>query len=446
MATNSMTQRLIVGLMMAITLLWLLATALGLSVMEEEYGEMFDGALQETAERLVPLVVDDLSRNDSMDAPQQLQNVSKGPGREYLIYQVRNADGNVLIHSHDAPNSPFAVALRTGFSDDKNYRYYTSSNIDGTIFVQVADAFENRREALVESGFALFIPILALLPLSLAVIWVIVRRTLAPVTELRTQIETKDSGNMEAIKPVMLPRELQPIAVSVNTLLERLRQALDAEREFTANSAHELRTPIAGALAQTQMLVAEIGNHPGNHRAAQIEASLFKLRHLAEKLLQLSRAQSGIGVSDRSVDLVPVLDLLVEDFKRAMPDPQRLVFNRPIPGELIGFYNEDAFGIAMRNLIENAIVHGDSKSPVELWLEEKGRLRVVNSGPVYSPSEISKLTRRFQRGETSSSGSGLGLSIAERFLSQMNAKMEIRSPATDRENGFEVIVTWETDK
>ena len=90
-------------------------------------------------------------------------------------------------------------------------------------------------------------------------VWLIVRRALRPVDVLRQAIAAKDGGNMAPMIRRALQSELRPIARSVNLLLDRLRSALDAEREFTANSAHELRTPIAGALAQTQRLSTSSG-------------------------------------------------------------------------------------------------------------------------------------------------------------------------------------------
>lgn len=172
-----------------------------------------------------------------------------------------------------------------------------------------------------------------------------------------------------------LPRELQPIAISVNLLMMRLKTALEAEREFASNSAHELRTPIAGALAQTQMLISELGDSANRHRAGQIEASLIKLSHLAEKLLQLSRAEAGIGISDRIMDLNQVLDMVLLDFWRSMSDPERLVLHRPEGPRLIGPFSEDAFAIVLRNLIENALLHGRKDEPVEVSLDGEGRVR-----------------------------------------------------------------------
>ncbi|AYD03571.1 ATP-binding protein [Neorhizobium sp. NCHU2750] len=444
-AAPSMTRRLIVWLTLVVTFLWLLAVGLGLVVMEEELAEIFDGTLQDTAERLVPLVVDDLSqRGMPGDAPQQLQTASSSGDHEYLTYQVRDPSGRVLIRSHDAPEQPFETPLKPGFWKDATYQFYTATSEDKQILVQVADAFANRDEALQQGAKALFLPLLLLIPVSVIATWLVVRRAVRPVGDLRREIETKDGGNMEPIDATMLPRELQPIAVSVNLLMTRLRTALDAEREFTSNSAHELRTPIAGALAQTQMLITELTDSANRYRAGQIEASLTRLSHLAEKLLQLSRAEAGIGVADKPADLGHVLEMVMTDFWRSMAEPKRLLLHRAADAALVGPFNEDAFAIVVRNLIENALVHGKADEPVEVFLENGGPVRVVNGATPMTENELYAIRKRFSRGRTEAAGSGLGLSIVERLLGQMNGRLVLLSPASNRSDGFEARVYLES--
>ncbi len=117
-------------------------------------------------------------------------------------------------------------------------------------------------------------------------------------------------------------------------------------------------------------------------------------------------------------------------------------FHREAGALLEGSYSEDAFAIVLRNLIENALLHGRPDKSVDIRLEKKGEVRIINGAAALTPDELATIRKRFGRGATASPGSGLGLSIAERLLRQMNARFEVLSPAQDREDGFEVVVRF----
>ncbi|KAA6474509.1 HAMP domain-containing protein [Agrobacterium rhizogenes] len=437
---TSITRRLIAALTGTVVVFWLIAVGIGVYVVNHELSETFDGALQETAERLMPLVVDDLANRDPSSDPQSLEELNKGLNREYLTYQVLDASGQVILHSHDAPPIAYEVPLKIGFHNTPKYRIYTESSMNGTIFLHVADAFKNRREASRESGVALLWPLLALIPASILAIWFAVGRSLRPIDRLRSDIATKDGGNMVPLESDTLPRELQPIARSVNLLLERLRSALEAEREFTANSAHELRTPIAGALAQTQRLIAELPAGPLVERAGRIETSLSNLGRLAEKLLQLSRAQAGIGTGDKPVDLMAVIETIIGDYDRDTGTAGRILLESNPDETLIRNVDIDAFAIVMRNLIENALIHGPTDDEVTVKVDGDV-IRILNGGHALSLEELAGLKKRFWRGKTKASGSGLGLAIAERIVGQIGGRLDLLSPAAGREDGFEARIT-----
>jgi two-component system OmpR family sensor kinase len=268
----------------------------------------------------------------------------------------------------------------------------------------------------------------------------IVRRFLAPIDRLRREIANKDSGNLAPIIGDTMPRELLPIARSVNLLLGRLRSAIEAEREFTANSAHELRTPIAGALAQTQRLKAELPPGPLHVRAGKIETSLFNLGRIAEKLLQLARAESGIAPSNKTSDLTEIIDALIADYDRDEQTTGRI--ERHYKGaSLKRMIDIDVFAILMRNLIENALLHGAADEPIAISLEGQDTIRIVNGGDVVPPDELDSLKRRFRRGRMRTAGSGLGLAIAERIVTQIGGRLDLLSPASGRSDGFEARVT-----
>src|SRR5690606_9193130 len=135
----------------------------------------------------------------------------------------------------------------------------------------------------------------------------------------------------------------------------------EAERSFTANSAHELRTPLATALAQVQRLEQELPSGTQQHKARQIEDTLRSLSRLSEKLMQLAKAEGGRLVADTPQDLVPVLALVVDELRRTVQVPLKLDLpeGRPVSSSL----DPDAFAILVRNLIDNALKHGAADQP-----------------------------------------------------------------------------------
>ncbi|WP_137128712.1 sensor histidine kinase [Rhizobium sp. FY34] len=435
-SARSISTTFILWLSAGLCLFWLLAVGLGLSVMREEFGEIFDSSLQETAERLVPLVVDDLYLREDQPGPRRVTALVESAPDEYLTYQVRGADGRVLIHSHNVSPEAYDAPLVPGFWSDEKHRIFTVSAVSGSVFVQVADSLDHRREAALEGGTALLLPILVLLPLSIAAIWWIVRRVLAPVDQLRLAIAEKDEGNLSAIALIDLPRELQPILHSVNSLMGRLTSALEAERQLTANSAHELRTPIAGAAAQVQLLLDELDDAPQAARAREVERALKKLSALNEKLLQLARAEAGIGLAAEPSDLTPVARLLVEEFNRSSIARDRIRLycdggkapNWPV--------DPDAFAIVLRNLVENALLHGLQGAMVDVEIDAKG-CRVTNRAELLSPEKLSEIRKRFARANDRAPGSGLGLAIADRLMDQMGGRLDLQS--LTRANGETVL-------
>jgi two-component system, OmpR family, sensor kinase len=421
--SGSIAKQLIIWLSAALFLFWLLAVGLGVSVMREEFGEIFDSSLQETAERLVPLVVDDLYLREDATTPRKLTALRGSVPDEYLTYQVRDADGRVLMHSHNVTSDPYPAPLTPGFWEDETKRIFTVSAVSSSLFVQVADSLDHRREAALEGMTALLMPILVLLPITIAAIWWIVRRALLPVDRLRAEIAMKDSGNLSPVALDGLPKEILPISQSVNVLLSRLTAALEAERELTANSAHELRTPIAGARAQVEVLLEELPEGSAREHAKRADGALRRLAALNEKLLQLSRAEAGIGAGRETNDLVPIVDMLVDEFNRSGPLQGRIRYHRGTDDHLRWPADPDAFAIVLRNLIENAGLHGLGQAPIDVFVEDGQSVRVTNASPALSDAELSHLRQRFARGNDRAPGSGLGLAIADRMVTQMGASL-----------------------
>lgn len=442
MRAPSMIGRLMFSVTAVVVIFWIAAAAGGILVMRSELAEIFDSSLQETTERLTPLILDDLARRDQSQSAMSLE-VRSPSSRQYLTYQARDGSGQTLLHSSEINSEPFPAPLNAGFWEDDEARYFTVATKENSLFVQVADQLKNRREAINEAALALLLPVLVLIPLSLYIIRMVSRRAVNPVGDLRQAIGQKDSGDLTPVEISNLAVELQPIVHSVNLLMKRVRSSLEAERTFTSNSAHELRTPIAGALAHAQLLKNEVKNATARSRVDQIEGSLHKLMRLVEKLMQLARAEANITIAATATDLLPVLDIIVQDFQRADPLNPRLQYERHPDSTLIRMINEDAFAIMMRNLIENALIHGDHNQPVIVRVRDNSTIQVTNHGVILSDTELNAVKQRFSRGSTKSAGSGLGLPIVIELADQMKAALRLASPADGERDGFLAEVRFE---
>jgi two-component system OmpR family sensor kinase len=231
--------------------------------------------------------------------------------------------------------------------------------------------------------------------------------------------------------------ELQPIAEALNQLLARLDKAFTAERSFAANAAHELRTPLAGALAQIQRLRQTSTDPESARRASEAEATLKRLTRLSERLMQLARAEGARLLVDVPRDLRPVLRLVAGDFDQGA-DAGRVELSLPgaaVPSDV----DPDAVAIIARNLIENALRHGKA-GPIDVVLNLDGTLCVANDGPPVPPADLAALSGRFVRGKDAGVGSGLGLAIVHTIAERIGTPLRLTSPLAGRDTGFSACI------
>ncbi|WP_222564446.1 sensor histidine kinase [Novilysobacter antarcticus] len=435
---GSLQKQLVYGLTLGIVVLWLVATALSGLIVQRRLDDAFDDAMQGAAQRILPLAVLDIINREDPPTQQRVAPLNALPGQ--VAYLVRDREGTILLQSHDADPGVFGPPDMLGFSTTATHRLYGASALRDTVFLQLAEPLAYRRKAARDATVALLLPLLLLVPASLLGVWLYVRFRLRSVRSYRRAVEARGVGDLSPIHTELLPLEIRPSADAVNSLIDRLRRALETERRFTANSAHELRTPLAAALAQVQRLRREAADGPLQARAGQIEASLRELSRLAEKLMQLAKAEGGSVLAEEPQDLVLLLTHVVDDLQRAAAVPIRLVL--PSTGPVLSPIDADAFAILARNLIENALKHGAPGHPIDVDLSKSARLTVINAGEVLDPAELAQLTGRFIRGRGRAQGYGLGLAIVTTIADAAGARLTLASPATGRPDGFEVSVQF----
>lgn len=437
----SLQGRLGLSVGVALTVLWLLAATVTAVIVRGELDEVFDSALRETAERILPLAVTDIVGREDQGVTQRLARIREHS--EFFTYVVQDDEGRILLQSHAADPAVFPPWGGRGFRQTATHRLYSDAALQDTIRITVAEPLTHRASVAREIQMGLGLPLLIVLPVALAAIILAVRFSLDPLRRFRSRLEARGARDLSQVPAEGLPTEIGPLAETLNGLLARLREAFEAERSFAANAAHELRTPLAGAIAQAQRLQSETSDPAAGARASEIEATLKRLTRLSERLMQLARAEGGRLRVDQSADLRAIARIVVDDIRREGA-PGRIALNLP-DAAVMSDIDPDAFAILCRNLVENALRHGAENLAVDVTLTTDGRLAVANDGPVVPREMLGRLTARFERANADALGSGLGLAIVAAIAERIGSSLVLQSPRPGAESGFEASVMLPTN-
>jgi two-component system, OmpR family, sensor kinase len=434
---RSLQARLALSLGVLLTFLWIAAASVTGFLVHHEIDEVFDSALQETAQRLLPLAVIEIVGREDIGNTQRLGAIRAHD--EFFTYIVRDAEGRVLLQSHAAEPEIFPAYDGTGFRQTESHRFFNDDALQGSIRITVAEPLEHRAAVARQIQIGLGVPLFVVIPVALLAIALAVGASLSPLRRFRERLEARNARDLSPVPADDLPSEIAPMAATLNALLARLNAAFDAERSFAANAAHELRTPLAGAIAQAQRLQAETDDPAARSRAGDIEATLKRLTRLSERLLQLARAEGGRLRLDRASDLRDVARIVIDDIGHgALPGRIALTLpEQPVMSDL----DPDAFAILFRNLVENALRHGSNTAPVTVDLTAGGTLTVANDGAVVPAETLARLTTRFERASPHGDGSGLGLAIVAAIVNRIGGALVLQSPRPGQDSGFEARVT-----
>lgn len=434
---RSLQRRLLLSLGALLSVLWIGAASVTAILAGHAMEKVFDSALQETAQRILPLAVADVLGREEEGVTQRLAEIREHD--EFLTYAVRDAQGRILLLSHHADQGIFPGWSGAGFRQSATHRFYSEEALQGSVRLTVAEPLAHRTLVARELQMGLGLPLLIFLPVALLAIALAVRTSLKPLYRFRDRLAARGARDLSRVPADELPAEVAPVADTLNGLLGRLAAAFEAERSFAANAAHELRTPLAGAIAQAQRLQAETSDPGAKVRAADIEATLKRLTRFSERLMQLARAEGGKLRLDHASDLRLVARILTDELSRMMGAPR---IQLELPAEpVMSDLDPDVFAILYRNLVENALRHGMERMPIHVSLARDGVLTVANDGPVVPPEALSRLVDRFERAGTRTDGTGLGLAIVNAIAQRVGSSLMLRSPRSGQASGFEATLT-----
>lgn len=432
MKTFSLARRLLGLLIGSLVMVWAAMLLTGYLQARHEIDELADARLEQAARTLLVLDLKRLARLAQADAPAGEgghHEAMPPPGASQpLAFQVRGEDGRLLLASRGAP--PAAHALPAGHAtsviDGVAWRSFGIEDRKHEYFLSVLEPLAEREEPLAELARRMGQVLLWALPLLTLLAWLSIRRGLRPLARLSAAITERGSDHLEPIRMHGVPREVAVLVTALDRLLARLAASIEHERAFTANAAHELRTPLAAIRVQAEVALAATDAASRDQAIRRVIEGVDRSTHLAGQLLLLARMENAPVPEPATVDLGRLArDCLARHADAASRAGMEVALDAqaacPVHGDAA------MLAILLDNLVDNAIRHGHSggQLQVDVRTVDGGiELRVGDDGEGVPPELLPRLADRFFRAADSAvPGSGLGLSIVARIAETHGARL-----------------------
>ena len=413
--------------------------------------ETFDRDLAETAKSL-SLIFKKSSENKLHDIDEYSISLLLSEPHDKMFYSIRDDQGHLLFGNPDVAYRP-AEDLDPTDPDDFNVYFdslkgesvrvvsipidHTINNVKKQFFIQVAETRNQRQFIQQQIIFWILIPQLILLVSALVLVRFAVKKGLSPILYLNEKIIARSYKDLKPIDIQNVPLEVDRLVGSLNNLMSELDNAIKSENRFVNDAAHQLRTPLAGILAQIQLAQESQDTEEIKNRLEQISQSSKRLIHIINQLLSLSKTQPEAMHSSTFIKMD-----LVSLTKKTMEDLFPLADLKKIDLGYEGL-NENAFIMGdeqklydlIHNLIENAIKYTPPSGKVNVSIEIKNNricLTVEDTGKGIPKEDQPSVFKRFYRGDNvtqsgGDSGAGIGLAIVKEIANMHEATVEIDS-------------------
>jgi signal transduction histidine kinase len=365
-----------------------------------------------------------------------------------LAVRVQDAAGRVLFLSPSRTLVPWAKSRTEALKalpGERAWRLHSVSSKDGALTLQLAETADTANDDLVESVLRfIMLPLLAFLPVAGLMTWWASYRGLSPMRELAALISHRSPNDLKALAPITAYVETGPLVGEINSLLSKLRATLARERDFLADAAHELRTPLAVIQAQLHVLVNAANEAERSASVDELNQGIERAAGLIQKLLLTARVSS-----EEFNPRMEVVDLTAFTQERlaqlsTLAAHKRIEMELRAPPRIQVRLDRETFVSAVDNVIENAIRYTPAGGHVWVEIDMLGasqvRLRVIDDGMGIPADMHERVFERFFRvnvGDTP--GSGLGLAIVKRVMALHGGQVSLSAGADSR--GLSVSMT-----
>src|SRR5438093_1747254 len=368
-----------------------------------------------------------------LERPAQVDQVLRRDSFDTVYYRVLGPNGDVIAGDDGLPepasgSGDTVVAYDTAYNG-QNVRAVAVPAQCGrdSCRVLVAETLVKRKRMARDILFSTLLPEMLIAFATLVIVWFGVKRGLGPLAKLSDEIKARSPGDLRPIPAAGTPEETQPLVAALNGLLDEVAQASRNQQRFLANAAHQLRTPLAGLQAHTELTLAKALPAEVRAELEQVHQATIRTARLANQLLALARAEPGARGNAAELNLKTLAEGEADAWvHQALARDVDLGFEldwAPVQG--------DAFLLreALANLVHNAIEYSQRGGRATVRTGRRGAdsfLEVEDDGPGIPDAERERVLERFYRVPgTSGTGSGLGLAIVREIAAGHGATISI---------------------
>ena len=351
-----------------------------------------------------------------------------------FVVQIWTVDGRSIYASRPHSSLPARALLGLATLNVEGRAWRTFSVATRDRVIQIAQPVEIRERLAARAAWRSILPLMLMAPLAALAIWWLAARNLAPLERLARELRARDAMTLAPLAVDGLPVELDPLARALNALLARLGHALDAQRAFVADAAHELRSPLTALKLQLQLL-RRATDSAGRALAVEgIGAGIERSARLIEQLLTLARSEPGAPAQAlERIDLCALArEVLAAMHAMARERGGELALEAE--GDVAIDGERGGLSALLRNLVDNALRYSPPRSRVDVRVWSEGGsacLRVDDAGPGIAAAERPRVFDRFyRRAAAGEEGTGLGLAIVRSVAERHGATVTLGdSPA-----------------
>lgn len=439
---NSLRLRLVFWLSLSLGAAWLVAAWFTHIESQEEINQLFDAQLAQSAQVLLGTVPHQLHEqvehgDDEVSASHEYE--------QKLAFQIWSGR-ELLLRSAIAPIKAMA-SDKEGYSETtingEALRVLTRWDANHDFMIQVAEPLAKRESLARHITLKMLIPTFIALPVFALLIWLGIGAGLRPLKHLKQEVKQRTPNQLVPLAMQDVPEEVVPLVGALNDLFARLEAAFESERRFTADAAHELRTPLAALKIQAQVAMRSSDIAERNTALENVLRGVERATRLVQQLLTLARVDPETAMASfKQVNLRGLAASVMADLEHLAHVKQiEMLLEEGQAPYVLG--DDSQLNLLLRNLLDNAIRYTPTGGLVTVSVSDINgvHLKVGDTGPGIPETEREQVLQRFYRiSGSGEEGSGLGLSIVRRIADLHGARLELSN--NEKGGGLLVQVIW----